>query len=203
MMQNIINLKFQEWTEGLAPKEARIRIFNEVRDIPYYLVPQVDDAFAWAASILEANKGSCSPKHYLLGFYFGKLGIPLRYITYPFEWKDQPIRYPQEIKGLLGGLPTGYHAACKVYLGEKWVLADATWDAALSRAGFPVNLGWDGLSETMNAVEPADEINHEELEGRLNFVRERKSVYSREEKEAYARFVPKFNSWLEEIRQKA
>jgi hypothetical protein len=47
-----------------------------------------------------------------------------------------------------------YHLACRVQIGCRWILVDATWDCPLGRAGFPVNDHWDGYSETRCAVKP-------------------------------------------------
>lgn len=200
-MDQIILNKFKLWTENLSPQESRIRIFEEIRDIPYYLVAAIDDPYAWAASILETNKASCSPKHYLLGFLFAKLGLPIQYVTYPFKWEEQPLNYPEELRKMAKGLPAAYHLACKVDINDKWVLVDATWDMALKKAGFSVNEHWDGLSHTVNAVVPFNEIRHSSVEERLAFVKERKSLHSGQEQAFYAEFVAKFNSWIDDLRK--
>ncbi|MBU1726394.1 MAG: hypothetical protein KJ880_02050 [Candidatus Omnitrophica bacterium] len=193
--------KLKEWTLGLGPLESRKTVFERIRDIPYYLVPQVEDPYEWAGRILDSNKASCSPKHYLLGFLFIQLGIPVKYATYPFKWDKQPIKYPSELMDLAQGSPIGYHSACKAFIEDKWVLVDATWDKALKRAGFSVNEDWDGFSDTLNAVVPFNEIIHESLEERLVFVREKKSMFSEQEKSTYVQFIEKFNAWLENLRR--
>lgn len=193
--------KFEEWVGRFGGKEARVKVFEQIRDIPYYLVPQIEDPLEWASSILKSHKGSCSPKHYLLGFLFGKLNIPVKYATYFFKWDSQPLRYTEELKQLSLGCPTGYHVACKASINNKWVLVDATWDLALGNAGFPVNFKWDGLSDTRNAVLPFEETVHESLEDRLNFVREKRKLFSEQEKNTYAEFIPKFNDWLAGLRR--
>ncbi len=199
-MREIIDRKFNEWASALNAEEARIRIFEEIRDIPYYLVPQIAEPYDWAASILETKKASCSPKHYLLGLLFVRLGIPIKYATYPFNWDKQPIRYPAELKKLAQGSPVGYHVACKAYLEGKWVLLDASWDSALSKAGFAVNVNWDGISDTVNSVVAPEEVLHDTLADRLNYVAKKRSLYTEEERATYAQFIEKFNSWLEQIR---
>ncbi len=201
MDEKIIWQKVKEWIENLPAQEARISVFNQIRDIPYYLVPQIADPYEWAASILETHKASCSPKHYLLGLFFGKLGIPIKYTTYPFKWDKQPIKYTEEIKKLAQGSPIGYHVACKACINNKWILIDATWDIALKKAGFPVNDNWDGSSDTLNSVIPIEEIIHESLEERLNYVKEKKKLFSEEEKATYAQFIEKFNAWMESLRR--
>ena len=77
MAQNIIDKKFNEWTAGLGPKEARIAAFNRVRDIPYAIIPELRSPEAGPSGILEKNCGSCQPKHWLLAILFKKLKIPV------------------------------------------------------------------------------------------------------------------------------
>lgn len=193
--------KFNQWTATLAPEKARIVVFEHIRDIPYYLVPQIADPDEWAASILALNKGSCSPKHYLLGMLFNRMGLEVKYVSYSFRWDKQPVNYSPELAELAKGSPTGYHGACKAKIDGQWILIDATWDSALSKAGFAVNLNWDGKSNTRNAVVPLKEIIHDDLQSRLNFVSQKRSLYSEKEKEIYSRFIEKFNLWLEDLRK--
>jgi hypothetical protein len=192
--------KIDELTKGSASSEARIRIFEYIRDIPYYLVPQMEDPYEWAASIIETHKGSCSPKHYLMGIMFSRVGIKLKYATYSFHWGNQPINYPDELKKLTADCPVGYHIACKADINGRWVLVDATWDKGLLKAGFPVNMHWDGTSETKNAVNAFEEILHGTLQERLDFVREKKKMISEKQAATYAEFIRKFNVWLEGVR---
>jgi hypothetical protein len=202
MPANTILNKFNDWTEGFGSKEARISVFNHIRDIPYSIVPEIKGPLEWGESIVENNKGSCSPKHYLLGYLFGKLGLAVKYATFPFAWQTQPIKYPAELRALAAGLPVAYHVALKVFINGSWVLVDATWDPSLKGHGFALNESWDGESDTRNAALPLKEIVHQSLEERLEFVRLKKSQYSEEEKAGYSLFVEKFNLWLEELRRR-
>ncbi|RJO63666.1 MAG: hypothetical protein C4540_06820 [Candidatus Omnitrophota bacterium] len=201
-MLEIIWDKANEWTARLGPLDARIKVFEEIRDIPYYLVPSIEDPYEWAASILAENKGSCSPKHYLLGLLFEKMGLPVKYVTYPYHWNKQPLPYPPELKGLAEGTPIAYHVACKANIEGRWVLIDVTWDSHLQKAGFPVNEAWDGLHDTQNAYMPLEEIPHKNLEQRLEFVKKKRNLYTDKEKVVYAQFTLEFNSWLQRVRQR-
>ena len=40
---NIVDDKYKEWTKGLTPLQARINVFNKIRDIPYAIVPEIMD----------------------------------------------------------------------------------------------------------------------------------------------------------------
>jgi len=201
MAQDIILEKFNHWSARLPEDKARIAVFEHIREIPYYLVPQIADPQGWAASILTANKGSCSPKHYLLGMLFNRMGLEVKYVSYPFRWDKQPINYPPDLAELAKGSPIGYHGACKAKIDGQWVLVDATWDSALSKAGFAVNLSWDGKGQTKNAVVPLEEVIHDNLRSRLDFVSRQRSLYTEKEKEIYVRFIEKFNLWLEGLRK--
>jgi len=197
----ILNKKFNEWTKDLEPKEKRISVFNHIRDIPYAIVPQFRDPEVGITGILDLNKGSCQPKHFLLAAFFDKLNIPIRYVSYPFKWQDQPLRFPDNFKEVLEGLPISYHLACKAYIEYKWVSIDATYDLVLKTAGFPITEEWNGLDDTKNAVTPIEEIIHESLQERVNYELTQKSRYAEKEKLLSGEFVEKLNSWLENIRK--
>jgi hypothetical protein len=106
------------------------------------------------------------------------LGIPIKYATYPFKWGAQPFPYSAELRILAEGSPVGYHVACKAYLDNHWALVDATWDSALGARGFAVNTQWEGVSNTLNAVTPLEEIVHEDLQERLQYVVQKKGLVS-------------------------
>jgi len=195
--------KFNEWTKGLDSRQARISVFNHIRDIPYALVPELLDPHEWACSILNNGKGSCSPKHILLGYMFAKLGIQVKYGVYPFSWDDPYISYPEELKELIKIIPLGYHCALRTYIGDRWVLVDATWDPFMEKFGFPVNKEWNGEDDTLNAVQALDEILFDTTHERMTYVRQKKIAFTDGEKALYAKFVEKFNIWLLKERENA
>ena len=201
MENGIIGKKFNEWTSGLDPKEARIAIFDKIRDIPYMIIPEFRDPAVGISGILERNCGSCQPKHWLLARYFNELGIPVKYATYPFYWHaGNFIKYPPELKDLMKSLAVTNHLAIKANIGHKWVLVDATYDLPLGRAGFLVNKNWDGMSSTHNAVHPIEEILHDTQEERLAYDARTRKSYTDAEKMALVEFIPKLNAWLESLR---
>lgn len=201
MPKEIILNKFIEWTTGLGPKEARISVYNHVRDIPYAIVPELRDPATGPLGILKLGEGSCVPKHFLLGMFFEKINIPFKYATYLFSWDDPQVRYPPELRQAVKLLPFGTHLACRIYLDGSWVLVDATWDLKLKNAGFPVNENWDGISSTKNAVTPIKEIIHETLEDRVRFAAEHKKSWTQEQALAHEKFPAILNAWLELCRK--
>jgi len=201
MGHNIVDIKFSEWTSGLDAKAARIAVFNKIRDIPYMIIPELRSPEAGPAGILEKTQGSCQPKHWLLAIYFKKLGIPIKYATYPFYWHaGNHVKYPFELKLIMRDLPVTNHLAVKANIEGKWVLIDATYDLALGNIGFPVNGDWDGVSPTHNAVHPLEEILHNTPEERVAYDAQARESYTDAEIAALAVFVPKLNAWFENLR---
>jgi len=201
MSSGVIDKRFAEWTDGLEKKEALLSVYRHIRDIPYAIIPELRDPVKGPAGILEQGKGSCVPKHFLLADMFTRLGIQVKFVTYPFKWDDPAIKYPPEIRKMVKILPITYHLACKARIGSAWRLVDATWDIPLKRAGYPVNEDWDGRSDTKNAVTPMEEILHEDLDGRLSYESSQKVRYTEKDKKAYEDFIPALNSWLASLRR--
>jgi len=188
--------KFEEWTKGKDPRAARVKIFEEIRDIPYAVIPQALDSERGPDEMLRVNKGSCQPKHYLLGEMFARLGISVFYMVYQFRWDDLPIDYPRYLKKLAQRMPNSRHIACRVRIDDNLVLVDATCDLPLEQVGIPVNKDWDGFSDLMLPFIPLDdgEIYHSSEKGYLE-----PPSFSSAETEFYA----ELNRLLDEIRVKA
>jgi len=201
IMEDIIKDKFIEWTKDKSPEQARVSIYTHVRDIPYAIIPEFRDPVLGPQGLLKTNQGSCIPKHFLLGLFFEKLKIPVKYATYLFKWDDPSIKYPLFLRKIVKSLPIGTHLACKAFIEGRWVLVDATWDSPLKKFGFPVNENWDGKSNTKNAVKPIKEIIHETLEERIEYTIGHKKSWTEEEARAFEEFPPVFNAWISSLRK--
>ena len=198
----IVEDTFREWTEGLSPERGLIKVFEAIRDIPYHIDVEHLSLEKGPEGMLRDKRGSCSPKHYLMGIMCGKLGVPVKYCTYAFNWKDQDVDYPDDVRKLAEKLPLTYHLACRARIDGKWVLLDATWDPTLAIAGFPVNIDWDGKSDTTLAVEPeGEERACLDIRDRDRMFAEMSSAYSLGEKLELSRFTIALNKWLEDIRK--
>jgi len=197
----VIDDKFEKWTKGLGDKEKRISIFNHIRDIEYAIVPGTRNYSNGPEKILKLNRGSCTPKHFLLGMMLERIKIPIKYVTYPYSWNDPKISYPKELAVLAKKLPTEYHLACKAFIENRWVNIDATWDIGLKKPGFPVNENWDGVSNTQNAVTSIDEIIHENAAERELFVTEKLEKRTDEQNNDVKQFIAAFNDWLDKERR--
>lgn len=153
-MSSLVTRKFAEWTKGLDPHESRIAVFEHIRDFSYSLAaPHAGPGMA-VEQLLSLGRGSCGAKHYLLAEMFRRLGLNVVYATFAFTWNDPDFRYPPPLRERAAHVPESHHLACRVQTGCRWALVDATWDPPLAKAGFPVNLNWDGFADTKCAVKP-------------------------------------------------
>ncbi len=160
-MTGTIEKEFREWVRGKSAIEARVSVYERIRDIPYAVIPELNNPERYA-EILTLKKGSCIPKHFLLCAMFHRLGLDVLYAVYPFRWDEVEIDYPPSLRRLAKALPPTHHLACKVDIDGNLVLVDATLDPALARLGLPVNKQWDGRSDTQLPMKPSgeEEIYH-------------------------------------------
>jgi len=191
-MSSIVDEQYLQWVEGKSPIEARISIYERIRDIPYAGVPELADPERYV-EILTLGRGSCTPKHLLLCAMYQKLGLTVLFVAYPFRWDDVEIDYPRRLQELAQAMPTSHHLACKVELDSDLVVVDATLDPPLKRLGLPINEQWDGTSDTVFPVPPCgqEQIYHPSeaygLRPRLD--------------DASLAFYEELNRWLEKVRQ--
>ena len=191
-MPNVVETRFREWTQGEKPREARIAIFNHIRDIPYAVIPELNDVRNYV-KILELNRGSCTPKHFLLCTMFHKLGLPVLYVVYRYRWNEFEDLYPPELRKMVKEMPLGNHLACRVDIEGKLVLVDATLDPALAVVGLPVNKAWDGVSDTLLPVQPLGEEQ-------VYHPSEADLIETQELTEVTRSFYNGLNAWMELLR---
>lgn len=191
-MNGITTRRFREWTAGQDALQARVAIFEQIRDIPYAVVLELNDAERYA-EILTLGKGSCTPKHFLLCSMYQELGLSVLYAVYPFRWAEVDLPYPPRLLRLAEALPMSYHLACRVEIEGRLVLVDATLDPALEQMGLPVNKDWDGLSDTQLPM-------HSSGEEELYHPSEAASLRAQPD-EARAAFYDALNQWLEALRR--
>jgi transglutaminase-like putative cysteine protease len=192
---------FLEWTKGLSDRNARVNIFNQIRDIPYAVVPEINNPVDGPEGLLKCMRGSCGPKHFLLGRMFKMLRVPVQYVTYPFSWNVKSVAYPPELRKLTETVPIGHHLACEARIENEWVIVDATWDRPLARVGFPVNENWNGVSGTKLAVEPLGGVVHENPKGRVSFAQTPKSSWTANDHARTDYFASVLSNWLEDVRR--
>lgn len=190
-MKRIIYQKFTEWTRGRSDVESRIGIFENIRDIPYAVIPEVNSVQSYWR-MLTVGKGSCTPKHFVLRDMYEKMGLPVLYVVYPFRWIDLEVDYPAHLRKLAEVMPISHHLACKVEIAGRLVLVDATVDRALKKLGLPVNENWNGYDEMTLPVTP---VGEEQLFHPAE-VGDYRASYDKDSLE----FFDKMNAWLERIR---
>jgi hypothetical protein len=193
-MVDSIDRKFREWTHGRSAVEARTNVFEKIRDIPYAVIPDINSAHDYGR-ILTVNKGSCTPKHFLLRRMYEKLGLAVLYVVYPFRWSDLEVDYPSWLRKLAEAMPTSYHLACKVEISGDLVLVDATVDSPLKKLGLPVNEDWGGVG---NMVLPVTPFGEEQV-----FHPSEVHDYQARYDEASLEFFSQMNAWLDRVREAA
>ena len=103
-MTAIIDERLRQWAEREDPLHARIRVFEKIRDIPYAVIPELNSIDKYQ-EILTLNKGSCTPKHFLLCDMYQRLGMTVLFVVYPFRWDEFEVYYPPHLKKLARQLP--------------------------------------------------------------------------------------------------
>ena len=190
-MAELIDQKFTQWTQARKALQARITVYYMVRDIPYAVIPELNDGERYV-DILKHRKGSCMPKHFLLRNMFERLGMLVLYVVYPFRWDEVEIDYPPQLINLARELPTSHHLACKVDIDGEFILVDATVDPGLKKLGLHVNEEWDGVSNTVLPINPCGEeqIYHPSEASLMPAQYDEKSLA----------FYGELNRWLEVVR---
>jgi len=191
----IVDEKFQQWTRGKDAVEARISIYERIRDIPYAVIPELIDAERYA-DILTLGRGSCTPKHFLLCNMFQRLGILVLFAVYPFRWGERAEvldEYPQQLGKLAEDLPLSHHLACKAEIDGRLVIVDATLDPPLGKVDLPVNRHWDGFSDTLLPMNPCGEEE-------LYHPSEAHLMKPRSDRQ-WLEFYAELNACLEEVRR--
>jgi hypothetical protein len=191
-MTDIVLTKFNQWIKGKDPLEARVKIYNRIRDIPYAIIPELIDPEKYIG-IFTAGKGSCTPKHFLLCEMYQRLGLTVLYSCYPFRWVEVEVDYPTKLRKLARAVPTSYHVSCKVEINGELVLVDATLDSAIARLGLPVNKDWDGVSNTLLPIVSCGEekLYHPSEAAHIKPRLDEKSLV----------FYKGLNSWLSKMRR--
>jgi len=164
----------------------RIKLFNIVRDIPFYI------------SIGEEQDYSCATKSYILEMLFKPLGLKVKHILCLFKWEK--FNLPKELLRIPHDTEET-HEYLSVFIPEnkKWVIVDPTWDSRIQHPSIPI-AEWDGLNKTVVGV-PAEYTWSPEESGRL--IEQKKNILDKEKKEYLRRnsqFFSLFNRWLESNR---
>lgn len=181
-------------------KKVIISTFKWIRDMPFEIKLDKKGYYEDLTYIRTYERGSCSPKHYLLGSICKELELQVVYLTYPFYWDELGVDYPDFLKRLAEEMPLTYHLAIEVCIGKEKFLLDATWDSPLGKAGFPINKIGDKLTNTKIAIVPSGKpVIHTSALERDEWIQSLKvNVTNAESK---FEFYIALNAWLEQIRK--
>ncbi|MFA5532615.1 MAG: hypothetical protein WDA13_03395 [Candidatus Shapirobacteria bacterium] len=157
-------------------------IFNQIRDIPYSI----------PVSIKEKDY-CCSGKHKILKQFLDNLGYKTRYQVVSFEWSSMNL--PQKLlnvphENLIS------HVYLEIFLNDKWVDMDATWDPKL-KSVLPIN-EWNG-SENIIAVPIIEKFSLKKSQEIMENENEEETI---KDLKINGKFYQAFNRWLEEIRKR-
>lgn len=186
---------FRQWTAGKDAVQSRISIYENIRDIPYAVLPELisPDNFT---DILSLGRGSCTPKHFLLCNMFQRLGLMVLFAVYPFHWGERSeimVGNLEPLREIAEALPTSHHLACRVDIDSRLVLVDATLDPPLRKADLVINHYWDGFSDTLLPMTPCgDEQLYHPSEMYLMEARS---------SQQWLEFYAELNACLEQVRQ--
>ncbi len=152
--EQILRTALQEWTSGLSPVQARVKVFERVREMGY-VYPSSKDPLV----VLQEGRGSGAGKHYLLGELFRLLGLSVRNMLCVHRFNESPIGFPDHLQLMLEKNEImDLHDYVQIAVDGKWIDIDATWPTVLREFGFPVNDEWDGTSSMLLSVSPEEVI---------------------------------------------
>ena len=160
-----------------------IDYFRSIRDIPYYISTDIDEA-----------EHSCYFKHLLLKNSLESLGINTRLRLCEFRWDNLPL--PKGLKRIIHSEYAG-HTYLETEIDKKWETLDLTWDKGIESI-LPVQ-DWDGLSSTNLAVLPTKVYSPEECLMRFS-IKDTPEIIERDLK-INREFYKALNGWMSNARK--
>lgn len=167
-----------------------IRIFEDVRDIPYEVGPLYE-----GNEMVKYGRGGCGPKNRLLAQKLTKIGYKVKICRTPYSWKNLSV-LPKNIKEHPQAQQIGNHIYLKVLIGNQWILLDASWDKKLFPQ-LPANINWDGESNQACAVSIVSERC---LDNPESYLLHRKSI-PKTLSDSDRDFAKIINRWFEYVRK--
>lgn len=193
MGNDLILQTVQAWTKDHDPVQARIAVFERVRDIPYAYPASRDPV-----EVLESGHGSCSGKHYLLGEMYRLLGLKVRHMICTHRFNEAPIVFPPYMQAMLQKNEIiDLHDYLQLWIDDSWIDIDATWERGLREFGFPVNEEWDGKNGMLLSVVPEDFAVAERDPERLK--EELLSKLTPRQRTLRKQFLELLSEWVQEL----
>jgi len=193
MGNDLILQTLQAWTKDRDPVQARIAVFERVRDIPYAYPASRDPI-----EVLESGRGSCSGKHYLLGEMYRLLGLKVRHMICTHRFNEAPLVFPPHMQAMLQKNEIiDLHDYLQLWIDDSWLDIDATWERGLREFGFPVNEEWDGTNGMLLSVVPEDFAVAERDPERLK--EELLSKLTPRQRTLRKQFLELLSEWVQEL----
>jgi Transglutaminase-like superfamily len=193
MGNDIVLETFRAWTQGCDAPRARIKLFENVRDIPYCYPASRDPA-----EVLKQRRGSCSGKHYLLGELFRMLGLRVRHMICTHRFNESPLVFPPPMQEMLRKNEiVGLHDYLQIAVEDTWIDIDATWERGLREFGFPGNDEWDGKGAMLLSVVADDFAEAEHDPERLK--EELLSKLTPRQRALRKQFLESLSQWVQEL----
>ncbi len=193
MDSNYLQQILTNWATGLDFNSQIVNVFEKVRDIPYGYTSS-----RGPNDVYRQNKGTCSGKHALLKALYQKIGIGTKDFIALHRFKDLKVNYPPEITAILDRSDIiDPHNFIKIFVDNKWITVDATWDKPLKKIGFVVNENWDGKTEMQLCVLP---IRIYETKNPVQDKKGELSKLTKEVQEERILFLRKLSDWLTSVR---
>jgi hypothetical protein len=193
MGNDIVLETFRAWTQGCDALRARIKVFENVRDIPYCY-----PASREPAEVLKQRRGSCSGKHYLLGALFRMLGLRVRHMICTHRFNESPLVFPAPMQEMLRKNEiVDLHDYLQIAVEDTWVDIDATWERGLREFGFPGNDEWDGKGAMVLSVVADDFAEAERDPERLK--EELLSRLTPRQRALRKQFLEALSQWVQEL----
>ena len=143
-MDHMLSEKIIAEYAGDLPLEKKIIVLAEkVRDIPYGVIGS-----RTAEDVYLKNMGTCSGKHALLRELYLALDLKTQEFVAMHRFANLPVKFPEHIAEILKRSDiVDPHNFFKLFISDRWVTVDITWDKPLAKIGFPVTENWDGISD--------------------------------------------------------
>lgn len=162
-----------------------VKKFNEIRDIEYRIPLTSIEADSCCG-----DKMNCAGKMILFKKWLDANSFVSRYRVCDFKWSD--LKLPESVSLIRHG-DKSTHVYLEIYLNNKWVDVDPTWDFLLRKI-LPVN-DWDGINDCSVAVPILKKYNKKESDDIM------KGDFDEGDIVLNGEFYRALNTWLEQNRR--
>ena len=175
------------------PKNQQlIAVVKLVAEIPWGEGRTIDEV------LITRGFGTCQGKHLVLQTCFEKLEIEYRPVVCTFRWKDQSIKYPENVRKILAEGPWDHgHNFVQISANGNLIDVDVTYNSKLKPYGFktfPQN--WDGKTSFVGVDNIVKRWDGAEMLAMKKDLIESTDPKLRERRE---RFLKVFIPWVESI----